>query len=280
MMVIPAAGSLVFTGVGKTVVSRARPPLELAVPPYEYTPSFPSGHTLNSTVIALMLAHLAWWLSENLWVRVISPVLGAVRAAAMGLGRVYLGHHWLTDVIVGWVVGLAWLAPSQSKRQHRRPTARLRFRHLQGKERCRAVLQPDQGVPGRRHPLRQTCPRLPAPASSWLESSPTYATSYATRPGRSSAWLTRSSLVTPDSAKDQAGRLPEGSGLPPGQQPGQVCRLNTQPAHRSLLATIHASRGECPPAVPGPPVVAGGAAFANMAGARPPVVHNTTPSHW
>ena len=161
MMVIPAAGSLVFTGVGKTVVSRARPPLELAVPPYEYTPSFPSGHTLNSTVIALMLAHLAWWLSENLWVRVISPVLGAVRAAAMGLGRVYLGHHWLTDVIVGWVFGLAWLAPSQSKRQHRRPTARLRFRHLQGKERCRAVLQPDQGVPGRRHPLRQTCPRLP-----------------------------------------------------------------------------------------------------------------------
>ena len=119
MMVIPAAGSLVFTGVGKTVVSRARPPLELAVPPYEYTPSFPSGHTLNSTVIALMLAHLAWWLSENLWVRVISPVLGAVRAAAMGLGRVYLvagrrsaftfvrdNRVWRTRRLPGWCCGM------------------------------------------------------------------------------------------------------------------------------------------------------------------------------
>lgn len=110
MMVIAAAGSLIFTGVGKTVVGRARPPLALAVPPYEYAPSFPSGHTLNSTVIALMLAYLAWWLSGSLWVRVVCPVLGAAWAAAMGLSRVYLGHHWITDVIFGWLFGLAWLA--------------------------------------------------------------------------------------------------------------------------------------------------------------------------
>ena len=109
MMVIATVGSLIFTGVGKTVVGRARPPLALAVPPYEYAPSFPSGHTLNSTVIALMLAYLAWWLSENLWVRVICPVLGAAWATAMGLSRVYLGHHWITDVIFGWLFGLAWL---------------------------------------------------------------------------------------------------------------------------------------------------------------------------
>jgi len=110
MMVIAAAGSLIFTGVGKTIVGRARPPLEFAVPPYEYAPSFPSGHTLNSTVVALMLAYLAWWLSKRLWARTIWPVLGAVWAVAMGCSRVYLGHHWITDVIFGWVFGLAWLA--------------------------------------------------------------------------------------------------------------------------------------------------------------------------
>lgn len=110
MMGIAASGSLVFTSVGKTIVGRARPPLSLAVPPFEYAPSFPSGHTLNSTVIALMLAYLAWWLSRALWVRVIAPAVAAVWALAMGLSRVYLGHHWITDVMFGWIFGLAWLA--------------------------------------------------------------------------------------------------------------------------------------------------------------------------
>jgi membrane-associated phospholipid phosphatase len=110
LMIIAAAGSLTFTSVGKAIVGRARPPLSDAVPPYEHALSFPSGHTLNSTVIAGMVAYLiASRLTSRLGIA-LCVVLAVVWAAAMGFSRIFLGHHWLTDVIFAWLLGLAWLA--------------------------------------------------------------------------------------------------------------------------------------------------------------------------
>ena len=109
LMVIAVAGSLTFTTVGKAIVGRARPPLSEAVPPYEYAFSFPSGHTVNSTVIAGMVAYLVARRLESHLGRVLCGVAAVAWSLAIGLSRVFLGHHWLTDVIFAWLLGVAWL---------------------------------------------------------------------------------------------------------------------------------------------------------------------------
>jgi membrane-associated phospholipid phosphatase len=110
LMLIAVTGSVTMTIVGKAIVGRARPPLTEAVPPYEYAFSFPSGHALNSTVIAGMIAYLLARRLSTHWARVGAVFVAIAWALAMGLSRVFLGHHWLTDVIFAWLVGAAWLA--------------------------------------------------------------------------------------------------------------------------------------------------------------------------
>ena len=109
LMVAAAAGSLFFTVLGKDLVGRARPPLSLAVPPYESSPSFPSGHTLNATVVLGISAYLLMLGLRHARTRAVVAAVAVVLVLGMGLSRVWLGHHWLTDVIAGWLVGLAWL---------------------------------------------------------------------------------------------------------------------------------------------------------------------------
>lgn len=105
-----AAGSLLMTVAGKELVGRSRPPLSAAVPPFESSPSFPSGHSLNAVVIAGVVAYLMVLHLQTRRAKVLTLVFAAAFAAAMGLSRVFLGHHWFTDVLVAWTLGLAWLA--------------------------------------------------------------------------------------------------------------------------------------------------------------------------
>lgn len=107
---VAAAGSLTMTVVGKSVVGRVRPPLVDAVPPFERSPSFPSGHSLNTLVVVGALAYLVTLRLRSRRGRVLVTAAAAVVTVAMGLSRVYLGHHWLSDVLVAWALGTAWLA--------------------------------------------------------------------------------------------------------------------------------------------------------------------------
>ena len=104
-----AAVSVTATSLGKTLIGRARPDHADAVPPYESSPSFPSGHTLNTTVVIGLVVYLACLQVHSTVARVSLIAAGAAFIFAMGMSRVYLGHHWMTDVIIGWVLGLAWV---------------------------------------------------------------------------------------------------------------------------------------------------------------------------
>ena len=108
LTLIAAAGSLAMTIVGKDFVDRARPPAALAVPPLEVSASFPSGHTLNATVLTTVVVYLVLIETTAAWQRSLAITVGTLFVAAMGLSRVFLGHHWLTDVLAGWLIGLAW----------------------------------------------------------------------------------------------------------------------------------------------------------------------------
>ncbi|WP_254703437.1 phosphatase PAP2 family protein [Pseudarthrobacter sp. C4D7] len=105
-----AAGvSILATTFGKKLVGRTRPDHADAVPPYEDSPSFPSGHTLNTTVVISLVIYLICLQFQATLVRVTAITAGTLFIIAMGLSRVFLGHHWLTDVMAGWLLGLTWV---------------------------------------------------------------------------------------------------------------------------------------------------------------------------
>jgi membrane-associated phospholipid phosphatase len=110
LIVAAGAGSLAMTLIGKKLIARNRPPRHEAIPPFEKSPSFPSGHTLNTTTILGVLAYLVALRQEKNGPQV--AVIGGAAAAAVtvGLSRVLLGAHWFTDVAVGWVTGTGWLS--------------------------------------------------------------------------------------------------------------------------------------------------------------------------
>jgi membrane-associated phospholipid phosphatase len=109
LVVLAAAGSVLITVVSKQFIGRARPPLSDAIPPYEYSDSFPSGHALNSLVLAGIIAYLLMLRCRTRRTVAWTAVIAVVFATTMGISRVYLGHHWLTDVLMAWALGALWL---------------------------------------------------------------------------------------------------------------------------------------------------------------------------
>jgi undecaprenyl-diphosphatase len=74
--------------------------------------SFPSGHAMMSAVVYLTVAMMLARLSTRAPMRLTVVTLAALVSVLVGLTRVYLGAHWLSDVIAGWSAGAAWALAS------------------------------------------------------------------------------------------------------------------------------------------------------------------------
>ena len=108
LVAMATAGALVLNPLFKEFFSRPRPALhdpDLTLRTF----SFPSGHAMGSAAVYGALAIvLVRRLRGTVWAPLV--VAAAVLVVLLiGASRVYLGAHYPTDVVAGWILGLAWL---------------------------------------------------------------------------------------------------------------------------------------------------------------------------
>jgi undecaprenyl-diphosphatase len=108
LFVTVASGSAVVIQAGlKQFFQRARPEV---VPHLRevMTMSFPSGHALTSAVVYLTLGALSMRIAERRVTKFYCMAMAMLVTVLVGASRVFLGVHYPTDVIAGWLIGLSW----------------------------------------------------------------------------------------------------------------------------------------------------------------------------
>jgi undecaprenyl-diphosphatase len=106
-LLITGAGALVLDPVLKSVVGRLRPVVAHPIA-HGTGNSFPSGHSLGSIVCygAVLLVFLP--AVRGRW-RIAFTAAVCVLSAAIGISRILLGVHYLSDVLGAWALGITWL---------------------------------------------------------------------------------------------------------------------------------------------------------------------------
>lgn len=109
IMAAAFAGAAGLYDIVKPAVGRARPPAALQVGGPDDGWAFTSGHATQSIAFYGMLAVvlIAWWAPKR---RMLIVIGAGLVVLVVGASRLYLGVHWLTDVVGGYALGLAWLS--------------------------------------------------------------------------------------------------------------------------------------------------------------------------
>jgi undecaprenyl-diphosphatase len=106
LLVVVTGGAQVLNDVLKELFHRTRPaPVAGFIDAQQF--SFPSGHAMVSAAFYFFLAYLVWRLVHGHWRGLLVAGL-LLLVALIGLARLYLGVHYLSDVIAGYIVGFLW----------------------------------------------------------------------------------------------------------------------------------------------------------------------------
>ncbi|MER6037992.1 MULTISPECIES: phosphatase PAP2 family protein [unclassified Streptomyces] len=173
---------------------------------------FPSGHTANAVVTWGILAYLASTPTARRWLSAIS----AVTSLGVGMATVYLGTHWLSDVLLGWAAGLLillalpWCEPVIARTETAIFDLRDRWRARRG----RTAPAPAVPVPVVLKP--RTAPaEQPAPAREPVASVRGPRTPVHLAPGPHTARSERTPVTPAGSRRPpHADRLPRGASQP------------------------------------------------------------------
>lgn len=104
IVVAGIAGAALINSVLKVMFERARPDLwEHLVTETSY--SFPSGHAMMASAIAFTIMAICWPTKYS-WA---SVVVGSIYFVTIGVSRLYLGVHYPTDILAGWLASGAWV---------------------------------------------------------------------------------------------------------------------------------------------------------------------------
>jgi len=107
MLALTVGGAILLEAIVRGAVDRARPPAELWIGHYSGA-AFPSGHAAQAVAFYGVLALIASS-GRAPRQRALLWSAAAVLALVVGASRLYLGAHWLTDVLGGYALGGAWL---------------------------------------------------------------------------------------------------------------------------------------------------------------------------
>ena len=107
LLVAAVAGGQVLSHWTKGLFDRPRPDL-VSHEAYVHTASFPSGHSMMAAVTYLTLATMLARATPSRRLKAYYLGLAATVTVLVGVSRVYLGVHWPSDVLAGWMAGAAW----------------------------------------------------------------------------------------------------------------------------------------------------------------------------